>query len=128
MNLEYFDLYLMHGPMAFDPEEKYSPMLLIGHPKLTDVDYIDTWKEMEKLVGAGLTKSIGLSNFNRDQILRVLDIAKIKPVMNQVECHPYFKQKKMLEFCKSKHITMTAYGPLGSGTDNSAVKDETVSL
>jgi aldehyde reductase len=50
----------------------------------SDVDYVDTWKEMEKCVKLGLTKSIGLSNFNSEQIQRVLDIANVKPVVNQV--------------------------------------------
>jgi diketogulonate reductase-like aldo/keto reductase len=50
----------------------------------SDVDYVDTWKAMEECVKQGLTKSIGLSNFNSEQIQRVLDIASIKPVVNQV--------------------------------------------
>jgi diketogulonate reductase-like aldo/keto reductase len=50
----------------------------------SDVDYVDTWKAMEECVKQGLTKSIGLSNFNSEQIQRVLDIATIKPVVNQV--------------------------------------------
>jgi diketogulonate reductase-like aldo/keto reductase len=50
----------------------------------SDVDYVDTWKAMEECVKLGLTKSIGLSNFNSQQIQRILDIATIKPVVNQV--------------------------------------------
>jgi hypothetical protein len=50
----------------------------------SDVDYVDTWKAMEECVRLGLTKSIGLSNFNSEQIQRVLDIATIRPVVNQV--------------------------------------------
>jgi diketogulonate reductase-like aldo/keto reductase len=50
----------------------------------SDVDYVDTWKAMEECFKLGLTKSIGLSNFNSEQIQRVLDIATIKPVVNQV--------------------------------------------
>ena len=48
------------------------------------IDYVDTWQAMEKLVDLGLTKSIGLSNFNSKQIQRVLDICRIKPAMLQV--------------------------------------------
>jgi diketogulonate reductase-like aldo/keto reductase len=51
----------------------------------SDVDYVDTWKAMEECVELGLTKSIGLSNFNSEQIQRVLDVATIRPVVNQVE-------------------------------------------
>jgi diketogulonate reductase-like aldo/keto reductase len=50
----------------------------------SDVDYVDTWKTMEDCVRLRLTKSIGLSNFNSKQIQRVLDIATIRPVVNQV--------------------------------------------
>jgi aldehyde reductase len=50
----------------------------------SDADYVDTWPEMEKLVRMGLVRSIGVSNFNSKQIERVLNVAKIKPVMNQV--------------------------------------------
>lgn len=70
---------------------------------------------MEKLQQQGLIKSIGLSNFNKRQIERVLAIAKVKPVNLQVECHPYLNQSKLIEFCKSKDIIVTAYSPLGSG-------------
>jgi len=55
-----------------------------GKKLYSDADYLDTWKEMEKLVDQGLTKSIGLSNFNSKQLERVLAIARIKPVTNQV--------------------------------------------
>lgn len=50
-----------------------------------DVDYVDTWKSMEKLVKNGLTKAIGLSNFNITQIQRVLDNADIKPAALEIE-------------------------------------------
>ncbi|XP_050548511.1 aldo-keto reductase family 1 member B10-like, partial [Daktulosphaira vitifoliae] len=76
--------------------------------------YVETWKELEKLVEEGLLKSIGLSNFNKRQIEDILRIAKIKPVTNQVECHPYLNQKKLKEFCESHGIYLTAYSPLGS--------------
>lgn len=50
----------------------------------SDVDYVDTWKALEETVKTGLAKSIGLSNFNKRQIERILEIATIKPVNNQV--------------------------------------------
>ena len=55
-----------------------------GKVQYSDADYLDTWKEMEKLVDQGLAKSIGLSNFNSEQLERVLANARIKPVTNQV--------------------------------------------
>jgi len=55
-----------------------------GNSVPSDVDYVDTWKAMEECVELGLTKSIGVSNFNSEQIQRVLDVATIRPVVNQV--------------------------------------------
>ncbi|RZF47543.1 hypothetical protein LSTR_LSTR009079 [Laodelphax striatellus] len=82
-----------------------------GKTLYSDVDYVDTWKALEECVKEGLTRSIGLSNFNSQQIDRILAVAEIKPV---VECHPYLNQKKLKEFCESKGILLTAYSPLGS--------------
>ena len=48
------------------------------------VDHVETWRAMEKCVELGLVRSIGLSNFNSQQIQRILDNCKIKPVVNQV--------------------------------------------
>lgn len=68
---------------------------------------------MEKLVENGRARSIGISNFNSEQTQRILSTGKIKPVVNQVECHPNLNQRKLIEFCASKNITITAYSPLG---------------
>lgn len=68
---------------------------------------------MEKLVQSGRVRSIGISNFNSEQTDRILSIATIKPVTNQVECHPNLNQRKLIEFSKERNITITAYSPLG---------------
>lgn len=69
---------------------------------------------MEKLVDAGLVKHIGVSNFNHVQIQRVLDVARVPIAVNQVECHPYLAQTKLLQFCVDKKVMLTAYAPLGN--------------
>lgn len=86
-----------------------------GNTLLADVDYLDTWKAMEKLVQSERVKSIGISNFNSQQIDRLLSIATIKPVTNQVECHPNLNQRKLIAFAAAQNITTTCYSPLGSG-------------
>lgn len=114
LNTPYVDLYLIHWPMGYKEDGGLFPTDDKGNVQFSDVDYVDTWKEMEKLVDDKLCKSIGVSNFNKRQIERVLKIARITPSANQVECHPYLTQSKLMEFCKSKNITVTAYSPLGS--------------
>ncbi|XP_012283259.1 aldose reductase-like [Orussus abietinus] len=113
--LDYIDLYLMHWPFDYTVDAvSIRPLDEKGNPMPGDVDFIDTWKEMEECFRLGLTKSIGLSNFNSQQIDRILGVAKIKPTMNQIECHPYLNQKKLIEFCSKRQIAITAYSPLGS--------------
>nr|XP_031843049.1 bifunctional protein STORR-like [Nomia melanderi] len=113
--LDYVDLYLVHWPMAFSGFGKdIWPIDEHGNPMCGDEDYLDTWRGMEECVKLGLTKSIGLSNFNSQQIERVLSVAEIKPVMNQIECHPNLNQKKLRKFCAERGIAVTAYSPFGS--------------
>lgn len=57
------------------------------------IDFVDYVKAMEELVKQGLTRSIGVSNFNEEQIKRVLDVAEIKPVNNQVCLKPYYGER-----------------------------------
>jgi diketogulonate reductase-like aldo/keto reductase len=69
----------------FQEGEDGIPMDENGQLIFSDVDYVDTWKAMEECVEMGLTKSIGVSTFNSKQIQRVLDVATIRPVVNQVQ-------------------------------------------
>lgn len=113
--LGYVDLYLIHWPVAYSGNSKELwPVDEKGNLMAGDEDFCDTWRGMEECVRLGLTKSIGLSNFNSQQIERILSIAKIKPVTNQVECHLNLNQKKLREFCGKRDIVLTAYSPLGS--------------
>lgn len=69
---------------------------------------------MEEQVDKGKVKSIGVSNFSIKQVEKILEIARIKPVTNQVELHLYHQQKELHEYLKKKNITITAYSPLGT--------------
>lgn len=66
---------------------------------------------MEELVPAGLAKSIGISNFNRSQIERILKICKIPPAVNQIEVNVHWPNTKMINYCHSKNIQVEGYSP-----------------
>ncbi|XP_046489166.1 aldo-keto reductase family 1 member B1-like [Neodiprion pinetum] len=106
---DYIDLYLIHWPISV---EEATGDLFSG--KFVDIPLEETWEGMEECHRLGYTKSIGLSNFNSVQIDRILKVAKVKPVVNQVECHPNLNQKKLRDFCAARGIVITSYSPLGA--------------
>ncbi|XP_023609355.1 prostaglandin F synthase 1-like isoform X2 [Myotis lucifugus] len=112
------------------PGEELMPKDANGKIILETVDLRDTWEALEKCKDAGLTKSIGVSNFNHKQLEMILNKPglKYKPVCNQVECHPYLNQSKLLEFCKSKDIVLVAYSALGSQKDPNWVEKDSPTL
>jgi len=118
LGVAYLDLYLIHSPVAFERVSTIDLLgpgwVLDGTVELSEIHPTTTWLAMEKLVKKGLTKSIGLSSFNSEQIADVLEKGSVKPVTNQVECHPYLGQAKLFAFCKERGITITAFSPLGS--------------
>jgi len=75
----------------------------------------EVWRNMEDLVNKGLVKSIGVSNFNVQSILEVLSYAKIRPVCNQFELHPYINQTELIKVCQRFGITVVAYNSLARG-------------
>ena len=106
LNLEYVDLYLDHWPscICINDPKKY---------KLIPVK--DTWKQMESLVDSKLTKSIGISNYNVENIFNILSVCRIKPVVNEVEFNPFLYQKDLKEFCDKENIVLFAYNPMARG-------------
>ncbi|XP_052801720.1 1,5-anhydro-D-fructose reductase-like [Mya arenaria] len=114
LGVKYLDLYLIHWPMAYKEGEEFMPLDENGKVIFSDVDYVDTWKALEDCVDEGLVRNIGCSNFSSVQIQRILDVARIRPQANQVECHLHLQQDKLFDFCKKNNIVLIAYSPLGA--------------
>lgn len=123
LQLEYLDLYLIHFPIAqpfvaFD--DRYPPEWITDpsaeNPKmeLAPVPLFETWQAMEALVEKGLTKEIGVCNYNTGLLNDLMAYAKIKPAMLQVESHPYLTQERLMKLAKQYDIQVTAFSPLGA--------------
>ena len=108
LQLSYVDLFLDHWP---------SGKCYNGKNNFKLISVKDMWPKMEKLVEENLAKSIGVSNYNVQNLLIVLSICKIKPVVNEVEFHPYLYQKDLKEFCDLENIKIIAYYPLIKGVN-----------
>ncbi|XP_053319087.1 aldo-keto reductase family 1 member D1 isoform X2 [Spea bombifrons] len=123
LGLDYVDLYIIELPMAFKPGDEFYPKDENGKILYHETDLCATWEALEECKDAGLVKSLGVSNFNRRQLELILNKPglKHKPVTNQVECHPYFTQPKLLEFCREHDVVIVGYSPIGTCRDESWV-------
>lgn len=91
----------------------YIDLLLIHWPVKDCVKF--TWKIMESYVKEGKIRSIGVSNFNPNHLEDLLSYAEIRPVINQIEVHPYMSQVENIEFNRNLGIQIEAWGPFGQG-------------
>ena len=91
----------------------YIDLLLIHWPVQDSVKF--TWRIMEEFVEEGKIRSIGVSNFNPNHLEDLLSFAKIRPVINQIEVHPYMSQVENIEFNHGLGIQVEAWGPFGQG-------------
>ena len=97
LGLETLDMYLIHW---MQPKQD---------------KYVDTWKALIELQKQGRVKTIGVSNFTKEGLQRLIDETGVVPAINQVELHPFFNQAKLREFNASKGILTQAWSPLGQG-------------
>lgn len=111
----YIDLYLMHWPQYLPQnEDGTDPINPDGSWRAsTAVNFNQSWAEIEKLLDTGKVRSIGVSNFSIKTLEQLLKTAKVIPVTNQVELHPYLAQNELREYCTKKGIVLTAYTPSG---------------
>lgn len=96
LDMDYIDLYLVHWP----------------NPSKTQA----TWQAMESLHALGKIRYLGLSNFREPDIEQLMSFAKVKPIYNQLELHPYLTQQSLCKVCDKHEIFVSCWSPLGSGT------------
>jgi len=127
LGLEAVDLYLVHTPFAFAPGDDQDPR----HPNGSvaydgGVTLEETWAAMESLVDAGLTRAIGLSDIDAAGTLQVVETARIKPAVVEVEAHPYHPQWELHELCKTHGIVLLAFASLGHALEPRLLDDSLV--
>jgi diketogulonate reductase-like aldo/keto reductase len=113
LGLDYFDLYLIHFPIAWKHSGLSSPGW--GSSELGDTPLIDTWRAMETLVDTGKAKSIGISNFPLMMVHDLVNQARIPVSCHQIEAHAYYTRESLVNYCLSRDICVTAHTPLGGG-------------
>lgn len=99
LGTDYVDLYLIHWPV---PEQNL---------------YLETWRALEKINSTGRARSIGVSNFPADALERLVEKSEKRPVINQIELHPYFSQPAMRQLNEKLGIVTEDWSPLGQGGD-----------
>src|SRR5271169_3087657 len=127
LQIDTVDCYLIHTPFAFRPGDEQDPrderdQVIYD----SGVTLVETWRALERLVDEGKCKSIGLSDVTLDQLREIVAAARIKPAVAQVECHPYFPQWDLLDFCREHGIVVQAGAPLGHAMPPRIVDDPVI--
>lgn len=94
LGLDYLDLFVIHQPYN---------------------DYYGAWRAMEELYKQGKVHAIGIDNFTQDRTADFLFFNKIKPMVNLLECNPYFQREDEKKYLDSENILMEAWSPLAAG-------------
>ncbi|WP_266159721.1 aldo/keto reductase [Dyella silvatica] len=127
LQLDYLDCYLIHTPFAFQPGDELDPRDERGEPIYdTGVTLIETWRAMERLVDEGRCRSIGLSDITLEKLKEVVAVARIRPAVVEVECHPYLPEWELLDFCQQQGIVLLAFAPLGHGMEPKITDDPVI--
>jgi diketogulonate reductase-like aldo/keto reductase len=127
LGLDAVDLYLVLTPFAFKPGDDQDPRDPHGAIVYDDgVTLEETWTAMESLVDAGLSRAIGVSDIDVAGTRRIVNTARIKPAVVEVESHPYHPQWELHEFCKTEGIILLAFAPLGHAMEPRLLDDPLV--
>ena len=127
LRLDYVDCYLIHTPFAFQPGEEQDPRDEQGQVIYDPgVRLTETWRALEHLVDEGRCKSIGVSDVSLPQLQELVELARIKPSVVQVESHPYLPQWDLLDFCRRHGIVLLAFAALGHGIEPRLLDDPVI--
>ena len=128
LKVDYVDLYLMHWPIAMNPEgnhEKFPKLPDGSRDLLADRSHVETYKDMQKLLDGRKVKAIGVCNYSKKFLEELVSEVEVVPAVNQIENHPLLPQQEIVDFCNAKGIVITAYSPLGS-TGSPLMQDDHV--
>jgi alcohol dehydrogenase (NADP+) len=117
LGTDYVDLWLMHWPSSFASGSSLFPKDSNGKVKPGKSDYVETYKAMEKLYKSGKAKAIGVSNFSKAEMERLIKETSVVPAVHQLELHPYLQQKEFADWHKSQGIHVTQYSPFGNSNE-----------
>ncbi|MGB8391961.1 aldo/keto reductase [Mycobacterium sp.] len=124
LGLDAVDLYLVHTPFAFKPGDDQDPRDPHGAVVYDDgVTLEETWAAMEALVDEGLSRAIGLSDIDVEGTRKIINTARIKPAVVEVESHPYHPQWELHELCKIDGIILLAFASLGHALEPRLLDD-----
>jgi diketogulonate reductase-like aldo/keto reductase len=127
LQLDYLDLYLIHTPFAFQPEDVQDPRDANGDVIYdTGVTLLDTWGALEELVDEGRCNAIGLSDVGLEMVKDISEAATIKPAVVHVESHPYLPEWDLLDYCRKYGIVLQAFAPLGHNSEPNLLADPVI--
>ena len=105
LGTDYIDLMILHQPAG---------------------NYIAGYHKLEKAYKEGKLNAIGVSNFEIDELKQILSVCEIKPMVNQVETHPYYPQTKLRAFMDAEDIRIQSWYPLGGRGNSSLMKENVI--
>jgi diketogulonate reductase-like aldo/keto reductase len=127
LQLDYLDCYLIHTPFAFRPGDKDIPRDEHGEVIYdSQVTLAETWQAMERLVDEGRCKSIGIADVTLEKLQKLIETARIKPAVVQVESHPFLPEWELLDFCRKHGIILQAFAPLGHALEPRVVDNPVI--
>ena len=115
LRLDYIDLYFVHWPFPnFHPKGAPPDYHNKNAKPYIHEEYMETWRQMERLVKAGLVRHIGTSNMTVRKLKRIVRDAEIMPAANEMELHPCFQQPELFNYCREMGIQPIGFCPIGS--------------